>query len=102
MPAVAPVDKPELPPPPSELPVAPVDVAALEPDVAGAVAAVKSEDLYSNTTCSAETVKTASPDTETFVASTLTHVRSTGVLGPKAKAVVDDGHSDRPLTCDDV
>lgn len=76
----------------------PVDVDALDPAVADATATVKSDDLYNKITSSAETVKAATPDTEILVESTLTHVRPIGSLGPKLNAVVEEGHSGRPLT----
>lgn len=47
---------------------------------------------------SAETVKTALPDMDMVVESTFTQVSWTALSGPKVKAVVEEGHCDRPLT----
>lgn len=101
IPAVVPADRPSsellfplVPPEDPEL-----DDPLLPPAVSAApvVVAVTSDDLYSSATRSAETVNAASPETDTVVESTFTHARETGVLGPKVKATVEEGHSDRPL-----
>ncbi|KAK7731014.1 hypothetical protein SLS53_008885 [Cytospora paraplurivora] len=101
IPAVAPVDSPEpelLPVPEDPEPDPAEPPLLLVPDVGEAPAAVKSVDLWSRATRSAETVKMASPDTDMAVESTLIQVSWTAASGPKLKAVVDDGHSDKPLT----
>jgi hypothetical protein len=95
MPAIAPVDRSELLPP---APEDPDDPALPLLDVVEAPAAATSVDLYSNAMCSADMVKTAFPEMDMVVESTLTQVSWTSAPGPKLKAVVDEGHSDRPLT----